>query len=157
PYGLAMTAGNAGSVGVGGLLLGGGMGWMVRKYGLAIDRVRSIELVTASGHFVRASATEHADLFWGLRCGGGNFGVATAFEVELHPGGTVLGGILVFDVAQMDRVLPALVQFAQAAPDELTTDSLIGLAPAVPFNRAEWHGRPIIAVMVCYTGDVAEG
>jgi FAD/FMN-containing dehydrogenase len=157
PYGLAMTSGNAGSVGVGGLLLGGGMGWMVRKYGLAIDRVRAIELVTASGQFVRASATEHADLFWGLRGGGGNFGVATAFEVELHPGGTVLAGVLAFDAAQIDRVLPALAHFAQAAPDELTTDSLIALAPAVPFIPAEWRGRPIIAIMVCYTGDVAEG
>jgi FAD/FMN-containing dehydrogenase len=79
PYGLALTSGNSGSVGVGGLSLGGGIGWMARKYGLTIDRMRAVELATASGQFVRASATEHADLFWGLRGGGGNFGVATAF------------------------------------------------------------------------------
>jgi FAD/FMN-containing dehydrogenase len=157
PYGLAMTSGSAGSVGVGGLLLGGGMGWMVRKYGLAIDRVRAIELVTANGQFVRASATEHADLFWALRGGGGNFGIATAFEVELHPGGTVLGGVLVFDLAQIDSVLAALVRFAQVAPDELTTDSIFTLAPPAAFIPAAWHGRPVMAIIVCYTGDVAEG
>jgi FAD/FMN-containing dehydrogenase len=157
PHGLAMTSGNAGSVGVGGLLLGGGMGWMVRKYGLAIDRVRAIELVTANGQFVRASATEHADLFWALRGGGGNLGVATAFELELHPGGTALGGALVFDLAQINSVLPALVRFAQVAPDELTTDSIFTLAPPAAFIPAAWHGRPVMAIMVCYTGDVAEG
>jgi FAD/FMN-containing dehydrogenase len=157
PHGLALTSGNSGSVGVGGLLLGGGMGWMVRKYGLAIDHLRVVELVTASGQFVRASATEHADLFWGLRGGGGNFGVATAFEVELHPGGAVLGGLVVFDVARIESVLPELVQYAQAAPDELTTDTVIAMAPPAPFIPEDWHGRPVIAIMACYTGDMAEG
>ena len=156
-HGLALTSGNSGSVGVGGLLLGGGIGWMARKYGLAIDRLRAVELVTASGHFVRASATQHADLFWGLRGGGGNLGVATAFEVELHPGGTVLGGVPVFDVAQIEGVLPSLARLALAAPDELTTDTAIALAPPVPFIPAQWHGRPVMAVMLCYTGNLAEG
>jgi FAD/FMN-containing dehydrogenase len=156
-HGLALTSGNSGSVGVGGLLLGGGIGWMARKYGLAIDRLRAVELVTASGHFVRASATQHADLFWGLRGGGGNFGVATAFEVELHPGGTVLGGVLVFDAALIRSVLPSLVRLALAAPDELTTDTAIALAPPVPFIPAQWHRRPVMAIMLCYTGNLAEG
>jgi FAD/FMN-containing dehydrogenase len=156
-HGLALTSSNSGSVGVGGLLLGGDIGWMARKYGLAIDRLRAVELVTAHGHFVRASATQHADLFWGLRGGGGNFGVATAFEVELHPGGTVLGGVLVFDAAQLESVLPSLVRLALAAPDELTTDTAIVLAPPVPFIPAQWHGRPVMALRLCYTGNPAEG
>jgi FAD/FMN-containing dehydrogenase len=156
-HGLALTSGNSGSVGVGGLLLGGGIGWMARKYGLVIDRLRAVELVTASGHFVRASATQHADLFWGLRGGGGNLGVATAFEVELHPGGTVLGGVLVFDAAQLEGVLPSLVRLALAAPDELTTDTAIALAPRAPFIPTQWHGRPVMAVMLCYTGSLAAG
>ena len=133
------------------------MGWMVRKYGLTIDRLRAVELVTASGQFMRASATEHADLFCGLRGGGGNFGVATAFGVELHPAGAVLGGVLVVDAARIESMLPELVGYAEAAPDELTTDTVIALAPPAPFIPEEWHGRPVIAIMVCYTGDVAEG
>jgi FAD/FMN-containing dehydrogenase len=80
------------TVGVGGLMLGGGIGWMVRKNGLTIDHLRAVELVTAGGEMLRASANEHAELFWGLRGGGGNFGIATAFEVDLHPTGTVLAG-----------------------------------------------------------------
>jgi FAD/FMN-containing dehydrogenase len=83
---LALTAGDTATVGVGGLMLGGGIGWMVRKYGLAIDHLRAVELVPADGRLLRASADEQSELFWGLRGGGGNFGVATAFEVDLHPG-----------------------------------------------------------------------
>src|SRR6185295_14998534 len=95
-YGLATSAGDTASVGLGGLTLGGGIGWMVRKYGLAIDNLLSVELVTADGRLLRASAEEHSDLFWALRGGGGNFGVATAFQFRLQPAGTILGGAVVY-------------------------------------------------------------
>jgi FAD/FMN-containing dehydrogenase len=157
PYGLALTSGNMGSVGVGGLLLGGGIGFMVRKYGLTIDRLRAVELVTADGRLLRASADEHADLFWGLRGGGGNFGVATAFEVDLHPAGTVLGGIVLYDAAEAKRLVPAFVHLAAAAPDELTTQGLLMCAPPLPFIPPELQGKPVFAIFVCYTGDLAEG
>ncbi len=104
PYGLAITAGDTATVGVGGLTLGGGIGWMVRKHGLAIDSLRAVELVTADGCFVRASADENAELFWGLRGGGGNFGIATAFEFDLHPAGIVLGGAVFYDAPDAAEV-----------------------------------------------------
>src|SRR5215470_2569352 len=104
-YGLALTSGNMASVGVGGLMLGGGIGWMVRKHGLAIDHLRAVELVTASGEILRASKRAHPELFWGLRGGGGNFGVATAFEVELHPAGTVLGGAVFYEASEAEGIL----------------------------------------------------
>ncbi|HEX6556489.1 MAG TPA: FAD-binding oxidoreductase [Ktedonobacteraceae bacterium] len=160
PYGLALTSGDTGSVGVGGLLLGGGMGWMVRKYGLTIDRLRAVELVTADGHFLRASAQENADLFWGLRGGGGNFGVATAFEVDLHPAGTVLGGTLLYDATHAgdtERMVRAYAHLAAAAPDELTTIGMLLCAPQVPFIPQAYHGKPVFMISVCYTGDLALG
>ncbi len=157
PYGLALTSGNAGSVGVGGLLLGGGMGWMIRKYGLTIDRLRAVELVTADGRFLRASADQHADLFWGLRGGGGNFGIATAFEVDLHPVGTVLSGAVIYDARHAERLVPAYAHLAAAAPDELTTQGTLTCAPPLPFVPPDLVGKPVFAVMVCYTGDIALG
>jgi len=104
-YGLALTSGDMSSVGVGGLMLGGGIGWMVLKHGLAIDHLRAVELVTASGEILRASERAHTELFWGLRGGGGNFGVATAFEVDLHPVGTVLGGAVFYEAAEAERTI----------------------------------------------------
>lgn len=157
PHGLALTSGDTGSVGVGGLLLGGGMGWMVRKYGLTIDRLRAVELVTADGQFLRASAFENADLFWGLRGGGGNFGVATAFEVDLHPAGIVLGGAVIFDASGVDDLMQAYVRYAATAPDELTTNSMFLHAPPLPFIPEAYHGKPIFMIQVCYTGNLSEG
>jgi hypothetical protein len=158
PYGLALTSGNSGSVGVGGLLLGGGIGWMVRKYGLALDRLRAVELVTAKGHFVRASATEHADLFWGLR-GGGRWSSTPAARSSAGCSSSMPHKSRATSVLRrhLRSVLPAFVRFVRAAPDELTTDSLIVLAPPAPFIPVLWHGRPVMAIMVCYTGDVVEG
>jgi FAD/FMN-containing dehydrogenase len=156
-HGLALTSGDTGAVGIGGLMLGGGIGWMRRKYGLAIDRLRAVDLVTADGRLVRASSTENAELFWGLRGGGGNFGVAVAFEAELHPGGTVLGGMILYDAAELAQVLPAFVRYALAAPDELSVEGAVTLAPPVPFIPSEWHGRPVMAVLPCYSGDLAIG
>jgi FAD/FMN-containing dehydrogenase len=156
-YGLALTSGDTGSVGVGGLLLGGGMGWMVRKYGLTIDRLRAVELVTADGQFLRASADQYADLFWGLRGGGGNFGVATAFEVDLHMAGMVLGGAVFYNAADADRLLRAYAHYAAEAPEELTTNGMLLSAPRAPFIPQAYQGKPVFMIQMCYTGDLAEG
>ncbi len=157
PYGLALTSGDASSVGVGGLILGGGIGWMVRKYGLTIDHLRAVELVTADGQFLRASASEHAELFWGLRGGGGNFGVATSFEVNLDPAGIVLGGAVFYDAAEAESILRAYARYATSAPDALTTMALLMPAPPAPFIPPSKQGTPVLAIAVCYTGDLAEG
>jgi FAD/FMN-containing dehydrogenase len=157
PHGQALTSGDVASVGVGGLLLGGGIGWMVRKYSLAIDRLRTVELVTADGEILRASADENAELFWGLRGGGGNFGVATAFEVDLHPAGIILGGAVFYDAAEAERILRAYAPYAAAAPDELTTIATFMAAPPAPFIPPEKQGTAVVALLVCYTGDLAEG
>ena len=160
PHGLAITSGDTASVGVGGLALGGGIGWMVRKHGLAIDNLRSVELVTADGQFVSANASENTELFWGLRGGGGNFGVATSFEFDLHPVGTVLGGGVFYaatNAAETEDILRAYARLAAAAPDELSTQALLTTAPPAPFIPQEWQGRPVVAIAVCYTGDPAEG
>lgn len=159
PYGLALTMGDTASVGVGGLLLGGGIGWMVRAYSLAIDQLRAVELVTADGQLLRASADENPELFWGLRGGGGNFGVATAFEVNLHPGGTVLGGIIFYEApeGEAERILQEYVRLATAAPDGLSTEAMLILAPPAPFIPADKQGTPVVAIVVCYTGDLSEG
>lgn len=133
PYGLALTAGDTGTVGVGGLMLGGGIGWMVRKYGLAIDNLRAVELVTADGELLRASEDENSELFWGLRGGGGNFGVVTAFEVDLHPGGVVLGGAVFYEATHAERILQSYTHLAAEAPDELSTQALLVVAPPLPF------------------------
>ncbi len=157
PHGLAITAGDTATVGVGGLLLGGGIGWMVRKYGMTIDRLRAVELVTADGQFLRASAGENAELFWGLRGGGGNFGVVTAFEVNLHPAGMVIGGAVFYEAAEAESILRAYARYAEAAPDELTTMVNLMAAPPAPFIPPEKQGTPAVVIMVCYTGDLAEG
>ena len=157
PYNLALSSGDTGSVGVGGLLLGGGIGWMVRKYGLSIDHVRALELVTADGQFLRASAEENAELFWGLRGAGANFGVATAFEVDVHPGGTVLGGMLFLETTDPERTLQELFHLASQAPDELSIQAILMLAPPAPFIPEDKQGRPVIALRLCYTGDISEG
>jgi FAD/FMN-containing dehydrogenase len=152
-----MTAGDVASVGVGGLLLGGGIGWMVHAYGLTIDRLRSVELVTADGQLLRASANENPELFWGLRGGGGNFGVATAFEVDLHPGGTILGGAVFYEATEAERILREYTRLAATAPDELSTEALFALAPSAPFIPPDKQGTPVVGILVCYTGDISEG
>lgn len=157
PHGLGLTSGDAPSVGVGGLLLGGGIGWFTRKYGLTIDRVRSIEVVTANGQIVTASATEHPDLFWAMRGGGGNFGVATSFEVNLHPAGMVYGGAIFHDARHAAEVLPAFVHYATEAPDELTATAILTKAPPMPFIPAQFHGQPVLILAMIYSGDLEEG
>ena len=156
-YGLALTSGDTATVGVGGLTLGGGIGWMVRKHGLTIDNLRSVDLVTADGQVVTASAEVNADLFWGLRGGGGNFGVATAFEFQLHPAGLILGGAVFYEAGEASEILRSYARHAAAAPDELTTMALLMPAPPAPFIPPERQGEPILAIAVCYAGDLAEG
>src|SRR5438876_7354367 len=124
-HGLATTGGIVSTTGVAGLTLGGGHGWLMRKHGLTCDNVVALEMVTADGHLVRASADEHPDLFWGTRGGGGNFGVVTAFEFRLHPLATILGGFLLYPLTRARDVLDAYWNRALTAPDDLTVALLI--------------------------------
>ncbi|GBF06761.1 FAD linked oxidase domain protein [Deinococcus aerius] len=160
PHGLAITAGDVPTVGVGGLTQGGGIGWFVRKHGLNIDRLRAVELVTADGQFLRASATERPELFWGLRGGGANFGVVTAYEFEAHEGGTVLGGLVMYpvrDAAHARQLLSEYARIAGSAPDDLSTQGLLVAAPPLPFIPEELVGKPLVVVSLCYSGDLTEG
>jgi len=156
-YGLATSSGDTASVGVGGLTLGGGIGWMVRKQGLAIDNLLSVEVVTADGRLLRASVDENPDLFWALRGGGGNFGIATSFEFRLHPAGMVLGGAVFYPADDAAGILRAFADYAVDAPDELTAMALVVPQPPLPFLPAETVGRLVVAIAVCYTGDLVEG
>jgi len=154
-HGLATSAGDTASVGLGGLTLGGGIGWMVRKYGLAIDNLLSAELATADGRLLHASAEEHPDLFWALRGGGGNFGVATAFQFRLQPAGTILGGGIVYPATC--AVLRGWADYASQAPDELTTIVFIMPAPPAPFIPADQVGKLVAIIGLCYVGDLETG
>ena len=154
-FGLALTTGDAASVGLGGLTLGGGIGWMVRKYGLTIDHLLSAQVVTADGEIIRASAREHPDLFWALRGGGGNFGVVTEFEFRLDEVGDVLGGALVLPATP--DVIRGWAAYAPTAPHGLTTIAAVTHAPPAPFIPEEDWGRLVFAVFVCFDGDQADG
>ena len=154
-HGLATPFGDTGSVGIAGLTLGGGIGWLVRKYGLAIDALVSVEIVTADGRIVIASATEHPDLFWAVRGGGGNFGVVTRFQFRLYPVSTVLGGALFMPPTR--EVLRGLEAAAANAPEALTTISFLMPAPPAPFIPEAIHGQMTLAVMFVYDGDPEAG
>ena len=157
-YGLATTGGLVSSTGVAGFTLGGGIGWLMRKYGLACDNLRSAEVVTADGQTLTASATENADLFWGLRGGGGNFGIVTAFEFDLHPvGPTVTAGPVFYPGERAEEVMRFYRDFVRDLPDELTTLVNLLTAPPAPFLPEEWHGKKLVALIGCYCGDVEEG
>jgi FAD/FMN-containing dehydrogenase len=147
-FGLAVPAGVVSKTGIAGLTLGGGVGWLVRKYGMTCDNVLSFELVTASGEAVVASADENEDLFWALRGGGGNFGVVTSFEYRLHPVGTVLGGMIVHPRDRAVDLLRFYREFIESAPEELTAYTALLSTP---------DGAPAVAVIACYCGDLAEG
>ena len=147
--GLATTAGVVTHTGVAGLTLGGGVGRLARKYGLACDNLLSVELVTAEGRVVRASDTENADLFWGVRGAGANFGVVTSFEFQLHPVGPgVLGGIVVHPLEKAREALRFYYEFSQSAPDELSADAFFLTSP---------DGDPVFAISVCWIGSMEEG
>jgi FAD/FMN-containing dehydrogenase len=156
-HGLASTGGLISSTGVAGLTLGGGIGWLQRKYGLACDNLLSADLVTADGEVVHASATEHPDLLWGLRGGGGNFGVVARFEFALHPVSTVLGGLMLFPLERDRETLRVFRDWARSAPDEATMLAAIITAPPEPFVPADLVGHKAVAILGCWCGDLDAG
>jgi FAD/FMN-containing dehydrogenase len=157
-FGLATPLGINSTTGVAGLTLGGGFGWLSRKFGLAADNLISVDVVTAEGELVQANATENSDLFWALRGGGGNFGVVSSFEFRLHPvGPMVLSGLIVHPFARAKELLAGYRQAASKAPDELTVWVVLRQAPPLPFLPTEVHGKEILVFAVCYTGDEADG
>jgi len=147
-FGLAVPCGVVPKTGIGGLTLGGGVGWLVRKYGMTIDNLLSCQVVTAGGSVVTASASEHQDLFWALRGGGGNFGVVTSLEFRAQPVHTVLGGLLAYPRPAAFDVIRHFRDFMQSAPDELTCYAALLHGP---------DGSPIVGLIPCYCGDLAEG
>ena len=155
PYGLALTTGDTATVGIGGLTLGGGIGWLVRKYGLTIDSLLSVEMVTAHGRLVTASKKENPDLFWALRGGGGNFGIVTGFEFQLQQVGQVFGGVLILPATR--EVLSGYALYAPNAPDELTTITMVMHLPPLPFVPEDYHGKLAFVIFVCYVGDPDAG
>jgi FAD/FMN-containing dehydrogenase len=157
-FGLATTGGIVTHTGVAGLTLGGGIGWLHRKFGLTIDQLISIDLITADGAFVKASEAENADLFWGLRGGGGNFGIVTEFEFRLHPiGPTVVAGPVFWPMEKAPEVLRFYREWSAEAPDELMTIIVQRKALPLSFIPKELHGKQVIAVTACYSGSVEEG
>lgn len=147
-FGLATTGGTNSDTGIAGLTLGGGLGWLAGKYGLACDNLLSADVVTADGRLLTTSATEHEDLFWGLRGGSGNFGIVTCFEYQLHPVGTVLAGMVIHPFERAKEVLRFYREFSAAIPDEVNT---VGLLLTTP------EGLRVVAIAVCYNGSQAKG
>jgi FAD/FMN-containing dehydrogenase len=157
-HGLATPLGINSTTGVAGLTLGGGFGWLSRKYGMTIDNLLAADVVTADGCLVRASETENADLFWGLRGGGGNFGIVTRFEFQLHPvGPNVLSGLIAFPFAQAKSVLTQFARFTETMPDELNVWMVTRKAPPLPFLSEAVHGKEIVVLALCYAGDPGVG
>lgn len=154
-YGLSLSTGDTSTVALGGLVTGGGIGWMVRKHGLTIDNLISAEVVTADGGVIRASAREHSDLFWAIRGGGGNFGIVTEFEFKLWGDGSVYGGALVLPATP--EVIRGYLDYAVSAPDELTTIGTVMHAPPAPFIPEEYVGKTVLLLKVVYAGDPAKG
>lgn len=147
-FGLAVPCGIVSKTGIGGLTLGGGVGWLVRKFGMTIDNLLSAQVVTASGTVLTASATDNEDLFWALRGGGGNFGVVTSFEFQAHPVQTILGGLLLYPRAAAVEVIRHFRDFMASAPDELTAYAALLHGP---------DGSPLVGIIPCYCGDLPDG
>lgn len=157
-HGLATPLGINSTTGVAGLTLGGGFGWLSRKYGLTVDNLLSADVVTAAGDTVRASAKENPDLFWGIRGGGGNFGVVTSFEFRLHPvGPEVLCGLVVHPLKAAGDVMRRSRDLLTTGSDELVCWFVMRKAPPLPFLPQEWHGREILAMALCYAGKADDG
>src|SRR5579875_410876 len=157
-FGLATTGGLVSSTGIAGFALGGGIGWLVRKYGSTCDNLVSADVVKANGELVRASESENQDLFWGLRGGGGNFGVVTSFEFKVHRvGPMVLGGLVVHALAKAREVLSFFREFARDSSDELTMLGVLFTAPPAPFLPEKIHNTQVVAIAGCYCGPIEEG
>jgi hypothetical protein len=157
-FGLSVPSGIVTTTGIAGLTLGGGFGYISRKYGLSIDNLISVDIVTAEGEFLTASKTENEDLFWGLRGGGGNFGIVTSFEYKLQKiGPIVLGGMLLHPMETAHEFLRFYRDFIADAPDELTVVPVLRLAPAAPFLPKDLHGKPVVGVIALYAGPIDEG
>jgi len=157
-FGLVAPSGIVTTTGVAGLTLGGGIGWTMRKFGLSIDNLLAADVVTADGEYVKASADENADLFWGLRGGGGNFGIVTEFEFRVHPlGPEIVAGPVFWPMERSPEVLRFYRDWIAEAPDELMTIVVHRKAPPLPFVPEELHGKPIVGVVCCYSGSVEDG
>ena len=157
-HGLATPVGINSTTGISGLTLGGGFGWLTRKYGMTIDNLVSADVVTADGKEIHASDTENSDIFWAIRGGGGNFGVVTQYEFELHPvGPEILAGLIVFPFEQARQVLEQYREFAKSAPEELNVWAILRKAPPLPFLPEDVHGQKVVVLAVFYAGDIAKG
>lgn len=157
-HALALPVGVNSTTGIAGLTLGGGFGWITRKYGMTIDNLLSAEVVTADGAVLRASGDKNPDLFWAIRGGGGNFGVVSSFEFALHPvGPQVMSGLVVHPVEAAPDLLRDFRTICADAPDELTVWAVLRKAPPLPFLPKEWHGREVLIFAACYCGDMQEG
>jgi hypothetical protein len=154
-YGLATSFGDTGSVGIGGITLGGGVGFLVRKHGLTIDNLLAAQVVTADGQILAVDANHHPDLFWAIRGGGGNFGVVTRFQFRLHDVSSLLGGLLILPASP--AVIAGFIEAAQEAPQELSTIANIMPAPPVPFVPAAFHDKLVLLSMILYSGDLNAG
>lgn len=157
PFGLAPLLGSSPDVGAIGYTLGGGLGWLGRKYGLSADSVNFFELVTSDGRLIHASSTENSDLFWGLRGGGGNFGVITGMEIRLYPVSEVYGGNLIYPISVAREVYAHYRQWIAGAPDELTSSIVIMNVPPLPIFPEPLRGQTVIMVRGCYCGSMAAG
>jgi FAD/FMN-containing dehydrogenase len=157
-HSLAVPTGINSTTGIAGLTLGGGFGWISRKYGMTVDNLLSARVVLADGSVVVASESENSDLFWGLRGGGGNFGVATSFEFQAHPvGPEILAGLIVHPFSAAPEVLRAYRDFVKDAPDEVTVWAVMRKAPPLPFLPEDVHGTEVLILATMYTGDMSEG
>jgi FAD/FMN-containing dehydrogenase len=156
-HGLATTGGLVSTTGVAGLTLGGGVGWLMRRHGLACDNLRRASVVLGDGRLVRASAEEHPDLYWALCGGGGGFGVVTELEFDLHPVQDVVAGLTVFAAADAVAVLERFRDVVPDAPDEFCALAVLTHAPPLPFLAPDWHGRPVVIVATCWCGAPGQG
>jgi FAD/FMN-containing dehydrogenase len=157
-FGLAVTGGEVSDTGIAGLTLGGGLGRLVRAFGYTVDNLLSVDIVTADGRLLKASESENADLFWGVRGGGGNFGIVTSFEYRLHPvGPLVFGGMMIYPIEQARDALRFYSPLASSAPDELRLTAILLTAPPLPFVPVHLHGKPVLVVEACWAGDLEEG
>ena len=153
-HGLATVLGFVSETGVAGLTLGGGWGYLTRRFGWTVDNLEGVEIVTADGRVLTANRAENSDLFWAVRGGGGNFGIVTRFTYRLHDiGPRITAGLVAWSADRADAILDAYKDMTEAAPLELTLAAVLRRAPHAPFVPGQWHGKPIVAIVACYTGD----